>query len=147
MLRRTLLSVAVLASLAAPALAGDLLTGGVPLVSTNVANNTNVAGGIGNTANQSVFQSQNGAFGPSRFGRGGSVTSNDASNTNVAAGLFNSANQSVIQSQGGSFGKGSTFNAANNTNAAAGIGNVANQGVFQQQGGSVGFPVFPLSRR
>jgi hypothetical protein len=140
MLRRSLLSIAVLASLAAPALAGDLLTGGVPLISTNSASNTNVAAGIGNSANQSVFQSQNGSFGPSR--RGGSFTSNDASNTNVAAGLFNSANQNVIQSQGGSFGRGSTFNSASNTNAAAGIGNVANQGVFQQQGGSVGFPAF-----
>jgi hypothetical protein len=141
MLRRSLLSIAVLASLAAPALAGDLLTGGVPLT-TSSASNTNVAAGIGNVANQSVFQSQNGSFGPSRFGRGGSVTSNDASNTNIAAGLFNSANQNVIQSQGGSFGRGSTFNSASNTNAAAGIGNVANQGVFQQQGGSVGFPAF-----
>jgi hypothetical protein len=146
MLRRSLLSIAILASLAAPAMAGDLLTGGVPLVTTNSASNTNVAAGVGNVANQSVFQSQNGSFGPSRFGRG-SLTSNDASNTNVAAGLFNSANQSVIQSQGGGFGRGSTFNSASNTNAAAGIGNVATQGVFQQQGGSVGFPVFPLSRR
>ena len=140
MLRRSLLSIAVLASLAAPAMAGDLLTGGVPLT-TNSASNTNDAAGVGNVANQSVFQSQNGSFGPSRFGRGG-LTSNDASNTNVAAGLFNSANQNVIQSQGGSFGRGSTFNSASNTNTAAGIGNVANQSVFQQQGGSVGFPAF-----
>ena len=61
MLRRSLLSIAVLASLAAPAMAGELLTGGVPLVTNNVATNTNVAAGIGNSANQSVFQSQSGS--------------------------------------------------------------------------------------
>ena len=139
MLRRSLLAFAVFASFAGPCLAGDLLTGGVPLVTTNSASNTNVAAGIGNSANQSVFQSQNGSFSPSR--RGGSFTSNDASNTNVAAGLFNSANQNVIQSQNGSFGHGGpTFNSASNTNLAAGIGNSANQSVFQSQSGSVRFP-------
>jgi hypothetical protein len=146
MLRRSLLSIAVLASFAAPAMAFDLQSGGLPLVTTNTANNTNVAAGIGNSATQGISQFQNGSFGPSRFGRGG-VTSNDASNTNVAAGLFNSADQRAIQSQGGSFGRGSTSNSASNLNLAAGVGNSATQGVFQQQGGSAGFPVFPLSRR
>ena len=61
MLRRSLLSIAILAGLAAPAMAG-----GFP-VTNNVATNTNVAAGIGNTANQSVFQSQSGSFGGSHF--------------------------------------------------------------------------------
>src|SRR4051794_41963849 len=68
MLRRTLLSVAVLASLAAPALAGDFSTGGIPVVTNNIANNTNVAAGTGNTAFQSVNQFQNGSTSPPPLG-------------------------------------------------------------------------------
>ena len=118
MLRRSLLTVAVLASFTAPAMAFDLQSGGVPLVSNNVANNTNVAAGIGNTAFQSVGQSQSGR------GQGFSVR------PDVRVGSLGSGGPLV------------TTNVATNTNVAAGIGNVANQGVFQQQGGSVGFPAF-----
>ncbi len=100
MLRRSLISLAVLASLAAPAMADGLRTGGIALTNNN-ASNTNVAAGTGNIANQSVFQSQQGGSG---FGKGfgkGSVTNNTAVNTNVAAGFGNQAFQSVEQFQAG----------------------------------------------
>jgi len=145
MLRRALLSVAVLASLAAPALAGDFATGGIPVVTNNVASNTNIAAGTGNTAFQSVNQFQNGSTSPYLFGKGGS-TFNNASNTNIAAGEHNTAFQTVTQNQFGSFGKGSpTVNSASNTNIAAGFNNTAVQSVNQNQFGSTGFP--SLSRR
>src|SRR3954468_120354 len=145
MLRRALLSVAVLASLAAPALAGDFSTGGIPVVTNNIANNTNVAAGTGNTAFQSANQFQNGSTSPYLFGKGGS-TFNNASNTNIAAGEHNTAFQTVTQNQFGSFGKGSpTVNSASNLNLAAGFNNTAVQSVNQNQFGSTGFP--SLSRR
>jgi hypothetical protein len=102
MLRRSLLSIAVLASLAAPAMAQT--AGGVP-VTNNTATNTNVAAGNYNTAFQNIYQSQKGGksgYTPS-YGSSStpSVTNNTAINTNVAAGLYNQAFQNVFQSQKG----------------------------------------------
>jgi hypothetical protein len=107
MLRRTLLSIAILSAMAAPAMADGLKIGGYqygygygyngsPLVSNNVATNTNVAAGIGNQANQQVFQTQQGGS-----GKGSLVSNNTAVNTNVAAGIGNIANQSAFQFQSG----------------------------------------------
>ena len=124
MLRRTLLCLAVLPSLAAPAMAGDIQTGGVPLVSTNVANNFNVAAGIGNTAFQGVGQSQKGSGGP-----------------------LVSVDPSVSVQRGGSGSPLVTTNVATNLNLAAGIGNTAFQGVGQSQGGRSGFTQPLLLRR
>jgi hypothetical protein len=98
MLRRTLLSIAILGTLAAPAMADGIRTGGIPLVSNNTASNTNVAAGVGNIANQSVNQFQSGGSGFG-FGRGPLVSNNTATNTNVAAGIGNVANQQAFQTQ------------------------------------------------
>src|SRR5688500_10958406 len=109
MLHRTLLSIAILGAMAAPAMADGFKTGGykygsgygygyngAPLVSNNVATNTNVAAGIGNQANQQVFQTQQGGS-----GKGSLVSNNTAVNTNVAAGIGNIANQNAFQFQSG----------------------------------------------
>ena len=117
MLRRSLLSIAVLAGLAAPAMAGELQSGGVPLTN-NSAINTNVAAGSYNTAYQNIYQTQKGGksgYSPSYTPSYGSsstpsytpsytppsVTNNTAINTNVAAGFNNQAFQNVFQSQKG----------------------------------------------
>jgi hypothetical protein len=100
MLRRTLLSIAILGTLAAPAMADGLRTGGIPLVSNNNASNTNVAAGTGNFANQQVFQTQQGGSGFG-FGKAPLVSNNTATNTNAAAGFGNFANQGVSQFQSG----------------------------------------------
>src|SRR5687768_3653502 len=106
MLRLTLLSLTILGTLAAPAMADGLKTGGYqaygkgyqgyqgygtgygqgPVTTNNSATNTNVAAGERNIANQQVFQSQQGGSG---FGKGPIVTNNTAVNTNVAAGSGN----------------------------------------------------------
>jgi hypothetical protein len=102
MLRRTLLSIAILGTLAAPAMADGLRTGGIPLVSNNSASNTNVAAGTGNVANQNVSQFQSGGSGFGfGFGKAPLVSNNTATNTNVAAGFGNFANQGVSQFQSG----------------------------------------------
>lgn len=98
MLRRTLLSIAILGTLAAPAMADGIRTGGIPLVSNNTASNTNVAAGTGNFANQSVSQFQSGGPGLG-FGKAPLVSNNTATNTNVAAGIGNFANQQAFQTQ------------------------------------------------
>ena len=120
MLRRALLSVAILGALAAPAMADGFKSGGYqyhgkgygqgymqgnghgykgPMVTNNNATNTNVAAGENNIASQQVFQSHQGGSG---FRKGGSfITNNNATNTNVAAGSGNFASQEVLQSQSG----------------------------------------------
>jgi hypothetical protein len=117
MLRRALLSVAILGSLAAPAMADGLKTGGFypgygqgygqgyqgyqgyqgPVTTNNTVSNTNVAAGQGNSANQFAnTNQQGGGFG---FGKGPVATTNTVTNLNVAAGIQNSANQFAITNQ------------------------------------------------
>jgi hypothetical protein len=114
MLRRALLSVAILGSLAAPAMADGLKTGGFypgygqgygqgyqgyqgPVTTNNTVSNTNVAAGQGNSANQTAITDQQGSgFG---FGKGPVATTNTVTNLNVAAGIQNSANQFAITNQ------------------------------------------------
>ncbi len=101
MLRRSLLSLTILASLAAPAMADGLKVGGIPLTN-NTMSNTNIAAGQNNIAAQKVFQTQSGGgYGYGYKGYSSGVTSNSATNSNVAAGQGNIAAQEIFQLQSG----------------------------------------------
>jgi hypothetical protein len=116
--------------LSAPAMAQTL----PGLVGTNVNNSTNLAAGIGNTANQRAAAFQGGP-------RVGSLVNTNVTNsTNVAAGIGNKADQRVLGVQGNGVqlnftGRGPLVNTNVNTatNVAAGIGNAAGQGVVAAQ--------------
>ena len=147
-MRRTALFAAAAAFLfTAPAFAGELMTGGIPVGSNaNFAMIANMAAGIGNVAQQKVTGVQkSGApgvgapgfgpgagvpgFAPPGFGFGGLAGPNGVSIANTAAGVGNVAQQKVKSVQLG--GAPGLFggNSGSITNLAAGIGNVAQQSV------------------
>jgi hypothetical protein len=123
-----LLAVAALlaVSAAAPAMAGDFDMGGIPVVrarpvvagSSNSLDATNVAAGVGNTADQDIDAKQAGGFGRfsqpiRRRGGGGRVmpqgvpgpgiglgaVTNNLSALNLAAGIDNQASQTIHSKQ------------------------------------------------
>lgn len=121
----------------APALTPRVLTtpGFAGLASTNVSNATNLAAGIGNSAQQRVGSVQSG-------GPGSLVSTNVGTATNVAAGIGNSAGQRVGGVQGNGVRVGLNFTGRGplvstdvmvGTNVAAGIGNSAAQGILSKQ--------------
>ncbi|WP_431856965.1 hypothetical protein [Azospirillum sp.] len=151
MIRTPLLAgFATLALLSAPAMAQNINQGRAPaltprampmapgfggLASTNVSNATNLAAGIGNSAQQRVTGVQGG-------GPGSLVSTNVGTATNVAAGIGNSAGQSVGGIQGNGVRVGLNFTGRGplvstdvlvGTNVAAGIGNSAGQGILAKQ--------------
>ena len=104
------------------------------LAGTNVSNATNLAAGIGNSAQQRVTGVQGGP--------GSLVTTNVGTATNVAAGIGNSAGQQVTGIQGNGVRVGLNFTGRGPlvstdvgvaSNVAAGIGNAAGQGVLLRQ--------------
>jgi len=156
MRRTTLFAAAAALLFTAPAFAGELMTGGIPVGSNaNFAMIANMAAGIGNVAQQKVtgVQKSGGApgigfgapgfgapgvgvpgvgvpgFAPPGFGFGGLAGPNGVSVANTAAGVGNVAQQKVKSVQLG--GAPGLFggNSGSITNLAAGIGNVAQQSV------------------
>ena len=127
--------------LATPALAQTKTGPGMPsmmavpgLVSTNVANATNVGAGIGNSAQQQGVVLQ-GSGAPVR-GVGPLVSTNVGTATNVAAGIGNTAGQRLLGIQGSGVQVGLNFsgrgpmvntNVGIGTNVTAGLGNSAAQ--------------------
>ena len=147
MIRNVVLGALATALLATPALAQPKSAAGpglpammaVPgLVSTNVANATNVGAGIGNSAQQQGAVLQGGGA-PIR-GVGPLVSTNVGTATNVAAGIGNSAGQRLLGFQGNAQGSGVqvglnfsgrgplvSTNVGVGTNITAGLGNSAGQ--------------------
>ena len=154
-MRRTALFAAAAAFLfTAPAFAGELMTGGIPVGSNaNFAMIANMAAGIGNVAQQKVtgVQKSGGApgvgvpgvgapgfgapgvgvpgFAPPGFGFGGLAGPNGVSIANTAAGVGNVAQQKVKSVQLGGGPGLFSGNSGSITNLSAGIGNVAQQSV------------------
>ncbi len=143
MLRKIALGTLAAVLLATPALAQPKTGAGtgmpsmmaVPgLVSTNVANATNVGAGIGNSAQQQGTVLQGGGA-PIR-GVGPLVSTNVGTATNVAAGIGNTAGQKLLGFQGNGVQVGLNFsgrgplvstNVGIGTNVTAGLGNSAGQ--------------------
>ncbi len=142
MIRKIALGTLAAALLATPALAQPRTGAGtgmpsmmaVPgLVSTNVANATNVGAGIGNSAQQQGTVLQGGA---PIHGVGPLVSTNVGTATNVAAGIGNTAGQKLLGIQGNGVQVGLNFsgrgplvstNVGVGTNVTAGLGNSAAQ--------------------
>jgi len=146
-LRSPLFAVAALVTLAAaaPVMAADVQTGGIPLgmggsTTNNSFSASNVAAGVGNQAFQQIHSSQKGAgqgFGMSGYSfpgmpMAGGLTNNTAQANNVAAGVDNSALQQLGLSQRGVRGSAVTNNLSA-LNLSAGVGNFAGQNLFQTQ--------------
>ncbi|CAO3454233.1 hypothetical protein [Azospirillum largimobile] len=143
MIRKIAFATLAAALLATPALAQPKTGAGtgmpslmsVPgLVSTNVANATNVGAGIGNSAQQQGTVLQGGGA-PIR-GVGPLVSTNVGTATNVAAGIGNTAGQKLLGFQGNGVQVGLNFsgrgplvstNVGIGTNVTAGLGNSAAQ--------------------
>jgi hypothetical protein len=136
----------VVVAATAPAMAGDVQTGGIPLglgggSTNNSFSASNVAAGVGNTAVQQIHASQKGS-GQGFGGLGGvpgfsfpglpGQTNNSASASNIAAGVNNTAFQQLGLSQRGAPG-GLVNNNLDAQNLAAGLGNFAGQKLFQTQ--------------
>ncbi|OYD80032.1 hypothetical protein, partial [Azospirillum brasilense] len=142
MRRTTLIAAAAVLLCSAPAFAGDLMTGGIPMGNaSNLGVISNTAAGIQNKAQQQVMgvQAGGGLAGP--FG----TASNLGNVSNLAAGVGNKAKQQVFGVQTGGMGGGVktpfavggfNSNAGTVSNSAVGIGNTAQQQVKAMQFGT-----------
>lgn len=134
-MRRTVLfAAAAVALFTAPAFAGDLMTGGIPLGSnSNLGVISNTAAGIHNKAQQQVTGVQAGHGAPGyAYGFGG-FNSNLGSASNAAVGIGNTAQQQVKAMQFGAPKGMFNSNLGTVSNLAAGIGNKAQQQVLGVQ--------------